>query len=306
MKLLFDLIDINKIAFKFLADFKLILIVNGLQTATSTYPCPYCFISLSELRSKKNKVCSSNTEGKVLRTYGAIKNDFENFKANGQNKKKATNFHSTVNPPIFEEKEDMAVLQKCIIPELHVLQGFVNHAFWDGLLPILGRETALKWPQKLGLISKGYHGEIFEGNACRKMLKESDRLMQPDICGNLETKLKILPFVNIFKAMDKIVSCSFSSRKVSNDLNLQVENLTKLYEATGLSVTLKIHVIFEHLVKCVSFLNSPLGPCSEQPGETVHSEFIKFWKNFKINDTKSEDYLINLKKAVVQFSSQHI
>lgn len=137
------------------------------------------------------------------------------------------------------------------------------------------------------------------------MLKESDRLMEPDICGDLETKLKILPLVNIFKAMNKIVSCSFSSRKVDNDLNLQVANLTKLYQATGLSVTLKIHVIFEHLVKCISFLNSPLGPCSEQPGETVHSEFLKIWKFHKINDTKSEEYLKNLKKAVVQFS-QHI
>lgn len=46
MNILFDLTNINNIPFKFVADFKLLLIVNGQQTATSAYPCPYCFVSL--------------------------------------------------------------------------------------------------------------------------------------------------------------------------------------------------------------------------------------------------------------------
>ena len=50
MKILFELTNINNIPFKFVADFKLLLIVNGEQTATSAYSCPYCFVSLRDLR----------------------------------------------------------------------------------------------------------------------------------------------------------------------------------------------------------------------------------------------------------------
>ena len=31
-----------------------------------------------------------------------------------------------------DEDDDMYVIQKCVPPELHLLQGFVNHLFWDG------------------------------------------------------------------------------------------------------------------------------------------------------------------------------
>ena len=50
VKLLFDLIKINNISFKFIWDFKLLLIVNGQQTATSIFLYPYCFVSLRNLR----------------------------------------------------------------------------------------------------------------------------------------------------------------------------------------------------------------------------------------------------------------
>ena len=54
MKKLFDLIQINCIPFKFIADFKMILIVNGLQTASSSYPSPYCLVKLRTLRGKED------------------------------------------------------------------------------------------------------------------------------------------------------------------------------------------------------------------------------------------------------------
>ena len=73
------------------------------------------------------------------------------------------------------------VLQKCVIPELHGLQGFVNHLFWKGLVPLLGKEKALMWPKKLNLFSKNYHGDAFERNACRKLLKNADMLEDRDI-----------------------------------------------------------------------------------------------------------------------------
>lgn len=137
------------------------MIVNGQQTATSTYPCPYCFVTLSHLRNvfsqSGDKLLSadddqendSRIECTTLKTYGDIKKDFAYFCSMGKEKKNAKFSNSTVNLPLFDEDDNTCVLEKCIIPELHILQGFVNHVFWNGLVPILDRERALLWPKKL-------------------------------------------------------------------------------------------------------------------------------------------------------------
>ena len=67
----------------------------------------------------------------------------------GKNKVKAPECRSTINPPLISKDNKVTVLEKCIIPELHILQGFVNHIFWKGLVPIVGKERDLIWPKKL-------------------------------------------------------------------------------------------------------------------------------------------------------------
>lgn len=170
IEILFNLTNINNIPFKFVSDFKIILIVNGQQTATSMYPSPYCFVTLRHLRNNaesNNEETASNEEngsesGDIessfldscdtgcmkLKTYGDLQTDYETFCSLGKNKKYAMQCHNTINAPLFNEDKDKYVIEKCLIPELHILQGFVNHMFWDGLVPLLGRENALIWPKK--------------------------------------------------------------------------------------------------------------------------------------------------------------
>lgn len=309
VKKLFDLISLNNISFKFISDFKLLLIVNGQQTASSSFPCPYCFISLSEMRKYVMETTVTQFENIYnLKTYGDLKNDYSNYKKNGCNKKMAYTFHSTINEPFFFEDNTKYVLQKCIIPELHILQGLVNHLFFDGLVPLLGLDKALLWPKKLKLIPKSYHGDIFEGNACRQLLKKADHLNDPEIYENVGS-LRLVPFINTLKAFDKIVHNFFSTKTTNNtaDLDVYISNLKSAYKATEISMTLKVHVVFEHLKDCLEYLeNSSLGVWSEQAGEAVHKEFLKYWNRFKILSLDSEDYAIRLQKAVIHFSSSHI
>ena len=85
--------------------------------------------------------------------------------------------------------------------------------------------------------------------------------------------------------------------------------LKKNYSALeSLSITLKIHVILEHIEDCINFFenNEGLGVWSEQAGESVHPEFLKIWNRYKVNDISKQLYLDKLKKAVAQFSSTHI
>lgn len=130
--------------------------------------------------------------------------------------KRAKGSHSTVREPIFDEDDKTYVVEKCMIPELHILQGFVNHVFWDGLVPLLGRDTALLWPQKLKLLQKGYHGEVFEGNACRKLLKEADKLKDPEILVHVN-ELQVFPFIRALQIMTRIVDSCFTTQAVDEN-----------------------------------------------------------------------------------------
>lgn len=306
VKQLFDLVKLNDISFKFVCDFKLLLIINGQQTASSTFPCPYCTISLQELRNFHE---INDNESKPLKTYKDLNDDYANYVSAGKKKEKAKFSHSVVNEPIFRENDNITVLEKCYVPELHLLQGFVNHLFWKGLVPLVGREKALIWPLKLKLISNNYHGETFEGNACRKLLKEADALSDKKIYETVGP-LALVPYICAFKAMDKMVHSCFSTerRGSADELTKVITELQKAILSTKVSVTLKLHVIFEHVEQTLKLLRNfeGLGKWSEQAGESVHREFLNFWEKYKINLINDSSYSGRLKAATVQFSSFHI
>jgi hypothetical protein len=327
LDLLFKLTKINNISFKFVSDFKVLLLVNGQQTATSSYPSPYCFVTLRSLRGSDEKRLDDHddidetdetTSASVandmntsrecvgLKTYGDLRKSHAKFCSLGSNKKFAKDCESTINPPLFAEQDDVYVAEKCVIPELHILQGYVNHLFWNGLVPLLGRDRALLWPKKLKLIPKNYHGEIFEGNPCRKLLKEADHLNDPEVLGDV-SPICIVPFISAFKAMNKVVHDCFSARQVSSELDKDIEELKKAFKATGVSETLKVHMLLHHVKHSLHFLGKRgLGLWSEQAGESIHREFLKYWERHKINMIDDPGYGTRLQKAVVEFSSRHI
>lgn len=315
LQILFSLTNINNISFKFVSDLKLLLTVNGQQTASSMFPCPYCFISIKDLQYKSNDVIlnmknDSPMEGNYeeshqLKTYGDLKKDFEKYCSIGKQKVHSRMCNSTINSSLIQENDDVYVLEKCVVPELHLLQGFVNHLFWDGLVKLVGKDKALLWPQKLNLVAKNYHGDMFEGNACRKLLKEADKLVDAEITSD---PIMIQPYISAFKAMNKVVHGCFSTKKVSTDINKHLEELSKcFYAIPNLSETLKIHILLNHVEDSIDFINNQgLGLWSEQAGESIHHEFSKYWQKYKINSINSYSYSSRLKSAVVECSSRHI
>lgn len=288
-------------SFKFVSDFKLLLMVIGQQTASATYPCPYCFVKLKELQNH-------DVQSTELKTFKHLKEDYTKYKSSGKDKKNAPQCHSVVNHPLFvkeddDEDDNIHVIEKCILPELHLLQGFVNHLFWNGIVPLVGREKALLWPKKLKQIPKNYHGDIFEGNACRKLLKEADKLKDPEIYDEVVGIFAIQPFIAAFKVMNTIVDNYFTTNIVNiTNLNMHLTELRKAFRSTNVSQTLKIHVVLDHLEQGLIHLNyDGLGLWSEQAGESVHREFIKFWDRFKINIIDDPTYSGRLKKLLLLF-----
>lgn len=96
-------------------------------------------------------------------------------------------------------------------------------------------EKALLWPKKLGIPHKSYHGNIFEGNQCRKLLKEADKLQDPEIYKDIGP-FRLQPFITSFKAMDKIVNTCFSAKQADlRDIDKNLRELRKALKSTGIS-----------------------------------------------------------------------
>ena len=123
--------------------------------------------------------------------------------------------------------------------------------------------------------------EIFEGNACRKLIETADNLLDPQILGT-KSYFELMPVFSTFKSLNKTAANTFSNSKPSSDLDKYIIDLRKSFQATGVTETLKIHVVLYHIKDALPFLNnSGLGLWSEQAGESIHREFIKFWNKYK-------------------------
>lgn len=344
-KLIWDLAKINDIPYIFASDYKLSLTMLGKQTAVSSYPCPYCYVTLAQLRGLSNEEpteCDDYVEGKEFGgdedlcdedfpsgvetpvntadevwntnyaelTFGDLKKDYQAFKDSGSVYKKAKLFHSTVNPSIFEEDDSTRILDKCPVGSLHIYLGVVNHLYFDegGLVSIIGKEKAKAWAVKAGAVSVGYHGTVFEGPSCQALLKKSGYLMSPEFQSDLPNPLLIVPIAQTFIAFEKLVSACFGMGKLKGDVTQLLDNFIVRYMALESSVTLKVHILFEHLIPNLANLGGEgMGLTSEQVGESIHHEFNhNFWSRYKINLLTNPQYAKNWYDANLEFSSKHM
>ena len=132
----------------------------------------------------------------------------------------------------------MLVPKKYIFPELHNLCGGVNHPFYERVVPKVGLENALIWPTKLGQISAGYNWRTFEGGAWRTELKNSEKLLEPELlCG--KSPFASLPYVSFLKSLNNVIEDCFSTGRVNSD---------------WVEETLKFHVTLEHISECLFWI----------------------------------------------------
>ena len=107
--------------------------------------------------------------------------------------------------------------------------------------------------------------------------------------------------------MDTIVNGYFSRRTGHPEfLNKQIHILKNALIDTQVTITLKMHVLIVHIEQCLQFLEEGLGTWSEQEGESVHREFIRYRSKYKINMIENPRFSENLRRAVVEFASKNI
>ena len=256
------------------------------------YPCLHCFVSLRQLRGSEDipedEIRLDNQEEELLttedvlkttfeeRTFGHLKRDFERFKEMGGSRTLHGRLcNSTVNESLLKEDDEIRVIDKVPFPELHTQEGITNHLFFGkgGIVDILGYDKAMQWAQKLNIVSVGYHGEKFEGPACRKLLKNADYLLSDSFLEDVPNKFALIPIVNVLRPFDKIVEASFGYNFLKGDITELVVKFTEAYMALGWSMTLKVHLVMEHLIPSLNCGGRGFGLTSEQSGESFHHHF---------------------------------
>ena len=92
------------------------------------------------------------------------------------------------------------------------------------------------------VIAKNYQGKIFEGNACQKLIENSDRLLDPELYNN---PFLVMPYFVVLRNYNKAVHDCFSTAKISTESDTKRD-----IDPRG------------------------FGLWSEQAGESIHQEFL--------------------------------
>ena len=72
-----------------------------------------------------------------------------------------------------------------------------------------------------------------------------------------------------------------------------------------LSVTIKVHCIFQHVPETIECTGKGLGVFSAQAFEAVHPDFLETYQRFKV-DPEHKDYGKKFKASVCNYDAFHV
>ena len=153
-----------------------------------------------------------------------------------------------------------------------------------------------KWAQLCNVEKDEYYGGTFNGNSCRKLLKNTDLLRS--ICPPIGLK-----YVSVFQAFNNVVESCYGDY-LSPDFENHINEFKHAYDALEIPVTPKVHCVYYHVSQfCIKY-SCGLGKHSEQASESVHAHFKSTWAKYKVPKSHPE-YAVNLLKAVKEFNCTH-
>ena len=209
-------------SFTIATDLKLCNILLGLMSHSSMHPCCWCDIDKHNLDKKGTQ-----------RTFASLSNLFWDYFGAQGTKANAKNYGNAIHPSIIGEMDDSTpVLTIVPPPELHLLLGPVNHLY---------NEINKVWPQsedwlKSCFVKKSeYHGGSFEGNDCRKLLKNTNLLRE--LCPKEHEQ-----YVNTFSFFNDLVSSCYGL-ELHPTYKANIAKFKKEFLKLKISVTPKIHAV---------------------------------------------------------------
>ena len=237
-------------------DFKVTALLVGIQQASSNFPCPFCLW--------RNGTLCTGIPAESRKREEMMKDPF--------NKN-----HNVVNEPIISWSE--SVIEKIALAPLHILLGLVNKLYSDarpGESSSNRRERNLYKLHcaalyKYKVFRSYYWNGTLEGNSCSRLLDNLEDFQFP----NMSMKL-----VNALIALKHVKEkCLGNVRK--QGWHDSIRNFRKAWHDTGLSWSLKSHILSDHYEEYFnsyeSIADAGAAISSEQSGEMLHSRLQRVW-----------------------------
>ena len=142
--------------------------------------------------------------------------------------------------------------------ELHLLIGIVNrlYDYLDKDLSASGTSVRAKdWSDMLFISRRHYHGGQFIENHFAILLNEVDKLGK--LLVDKEAYIGI-PYVNTFRKLKLVKDKCFGFNLIEGYKDA-INDFKVAYLSLGISVTLKVHIVFEHVAQFCEKYNSRLG-----------------------------------------------
>ena len=167
-------------------------------------------------------------------------------------KKYAKDFGNVIHPSVFADNVDNSTLVVLLVPppELHLLLGPVN-VLYDELTkvwPAVGES----WSEKLHIKREEYHRGQFNGNDCRKLLKNVQLLK--DCCPEKYGK-----FLEAFSGFNEVVTACYGT-DLAPDYKQKINHFKSTYRKLGISTTPKVHAVFYHIIEFCQLMKKGLSP----------------------------------------------
>lgn len=239
----------------------------------------------------------------------------------GEGKGKIENgryFWNVVNEPvhaIFQPGD--VILDRAPPPALHLTLGIVNDAVKR--LEQIDRKLVKGWLKHVHLKRSKQWGGHIDGNGCRVLLdhlsymKEiaSGRLdsldpMEEIVFREIDIKMsEVLLIVSMLESFAQVMHDCFG-HELRDSYETSIATFRKRFEALPVrSVTVKTHIIFEHIAPYCKSVGRGLGITAEQAHETLHSYFKKKHARHFVKNPHNPNYGKLLLQTVLEFNAMN-
>ena len=271
------------------ADHKLINLAVGIMRHSSLHPCPWCDQDKYSLDKCGN-----------ARTFGEIRDLALAYQ--GTDRKETKQFKCCVEVPSLGLARPTDEVIDLIPPgQLHLLLGVVNRCV---------KEIKKEWPgiqlwfERLHIKESPQHGGKFDGNVCKRMCEAKHVDTLESLAEESQVGALIRPFTDVLRCMDAISHCCFGNR-LDDDYKSHLEEFERLWKVTGVNWFPLAHALRFHVPQFCDRRDLPLGPFSEQAGESLHhvlrDDWDTRWKKLPASHGCDPDL-----RSVVAFSSERI
>ena len=248
-KLMTDALHLERIMPTHSMDNKMILYVIGKMDGACKHPCYGCTGSPPW-----------TTKG-IPMTVGMLKAFLAKYKAavaekgEGNVEGKDPEYNNVVNELLFMAdaySDDTLVEEFINIPVLHILLGIIKKAIEHMKNSVGKKEDAEKWfapvLKTLNITEEFYNGrKSFNGNACHKLINNTDKLMELAEPLTGDTKVTVVATIKALRAFGRVVHSCFGN-EIHGDYVRDILEFSVSWRAIPkISVPLKVHLLEDHV-----------------------------------------------------------